>query len=85
MNEKKKLFIITIVSIIFTLITMLIFYILSLSYMNILQYPSTIFHIFTISKEAKLFILILMNISFTIAIFLYYFINLYLSFINNKK
>lgn len=85
MNEKKKLFIITIVlvSIIFTLITMLIFYILS--YMNILQYPSTIFHIFTISKEAKLFILILMNISFTIAIFLYYFINLYLSFINNKK
>ena len=83
MNEKKKLFIITIVSMIFTLITIFIFYILS--YMNILQYPSTIFHIFTISKEAKLFILILMNISFTIAIFLYYFINLYLSFINNKK
>lgn len=35
MNKKKKLFIITIVSIIFTLITMLIFYILS--YMNIHQ------------------------------------------------
>lgn len=83
MNKKKKLFIIVILSIIFSLTTMSIFYILS--YMDIVKYPSSIFHLFSLNEQEKLFILILMNIFFTIILFLYSFTNLYLSFINNKK
>lgn len=78
MKNKIKLFVITILSLLFTLVTMSIFY--YLTYMNIQNNPTKLFHIFTVTKQQKTILLIALNIVYTLILFGYSSLNLYLSF-----
>ena len=83
MKNKLKLFAITILSLLFTLVIMSIFY--WLTYMDIQNNPTKLFHIITLTKKDKTIILIALNIVYTLILFIYSLINLYLSFYKGNK
>ena len=78
MKNKLKLSALILLSILFSLTIMSIFY--WLTYMDIQTNPSTLFHVITMTKEDKTTLLVALNIVFTIILSLYSFMNLYLSF-----
>lgn len=83
MSKKLKLFLITLASFLFSITMMSIFYVLS--YLNIQKYPTFIFYGINIEQTSKLILVISLNIVFTLMLFLYSFIELYISFIDNKS
>lgn len=78
MKNKLKLSALILLSILFSLTIMSIFY--WLTYMDIQTNPSTLFHVITMTKEDKTTLLVALNIVFTIILSLYSFMNLYLNF-----
>jgi hypothetical protein len=83
MKNEFKLFIITVASLLFALVIMSIFY--WLTYMDIQNNPTQLFHIITLTKEDKTIILVALNIVYTLMLFVYSFINLYISFYKGDK
>ena len=83
MSKKLKLFLITLASFMFSITMMSIFYVLS--YLDIQKYPTFIFYGINIEQTSKLILVISLNIVFTLMLFLYSFIELYISFIDNKS
>lgn len=83
MSKKLKLFLITLASFLFSITMMSIFYVLS--YLDIQKYPTFIFYGINIEQTSKLILVISLNIVFTLMLFLYSFIELYISFIDNKS
>ena len=83
MKNKIKLFAITILSVLFALTIMSIFY--WLTYMDIQNNPTKLFHIITLTKEDKTILLTALNIVYTLILFVYSFINLYISFYKGSK
>ena len=83
MKNEFKLFIITVASLLFALVIMSIFY--WLTYMDIQNNPTQLFHIITLTKEDKTIILVGLNIVYTLMLFVYSFINLYISFYKGDK
>ena len=83
MSKKLKLFVITVLSFLFSITMMSIFYVLS--YLDIQKYPTFIFYGINIEQTSKVILVISLNIVFTLMLFLYSFIELYISFIDNKS
>ena len=83
MKNEFKLFIITVASLLFALVIMSIFY--WLTYMDIQNNPTQLFHIITLTKKDKTIILVALNIVYTLMLFVYSFINLYISFYKGDK
>lgn len=83
MSKKLKLFLITLTSFLFSITMMSIFYVLS--YLDIQKYPTFIFYGINIEQQDKLILVISLNIVFTLMLFLYSFIELYISFIDGKS
>lgn len=83
MKIKLKLFAITITSLLFALLIMSIFY--WLTYIDIQNNPTKLIHIITITKEDKTILLVTLNIVYTLMLFVYSFINLYISFYKGDK
>lgn len=53
--------------------------------MDIQNNPTKLFHIITLTKEDKTIILTALNIVYTLILFVYSFINLYISFYKGSK
>lgn len=83
MSKKLKIFVITVLSFLFSITMMSIFYVLS--YLDIQKYPTFIFYGINIEQQDKLILVISLNIVFTLMLFLYSFIELYISFIDGKS
>ena len=83
MSKKLKLFVITLASFLSSVTLMSIFYVLS--YLDIQKYPTFIFFGINIEQQDKLILVISLNIVFTLMLFLHIFLNLYISFIDNKS
>lgn len=83
MSKKLKLFLITLASFLFSITMMSIFYVLS--YIDIQKYPTFIFYGINIDQMSKAILVISLNIVFTLMLFLYSFIELYISFIDGKS
>lgn len=83
MSKKLKLFLITLASFLFSITMMSIFYVLS--YLDIQKYPTFIFYGINIEQTSKVILVISLNIVFTLMLFLYSFIDLYISFIDGKS
>ena len=78
MKNKLKLSALILLAILFSFTIMSVVY--WLTYMDIQNNPTTLFHVITMSKEDKTTLLVALNIVFTIVLSLYSFTNLYLSF-----
>ena len=83
MSKKLKLFLITLASFLFSITMMSIFYVLS--YLDFQKYPTFIFYGINIEQQDKLILVISLNIVFTLMLFLYSFIELYISFIDDES